>query len=392
MAEKILVVDDEIDSLKLIGLMLQRQGYEITAASSGAQALSKSVGEKPDLIILDVMMPDMDGYEVCKRLRANPATQGIPIIMFTAKSLVDDKVAGFEAGADDYLTKPTHPAELASRVRAVLARSAAQRRQAGAAGGAGGADSSVVIGFLGAKGGVGTTTLAMNVAAVLNSKESTVLVDVRMGQGSLGLSLGFPRSTGMANLLSRPVAEVNPRAVENELVQHSSGLRLLLSSISPRERQMSVNPDSASLILKHLRALSKYTVVDLGVGLTKPTVRLVKELEQIVMVVEPTQTALTMAREMLRALEQIGVNKTRTNVVLVNRVQGQMQISWPEAEQTLNHEMLSVVGSAGDLAGQAAQAGVPMVAYQPNTTFTTQITKLTEEIVKHARTAGPAQV
>src|SRR5512143_4249253 len=156
MAEKILIVDDDIDSLKLIGLMLQRQGYEIAAASAGGQAISKAVAEKPNLIILDVMMPDMDGYEVCKRLRADANTQNIPIIMFTAKTLIDDKVAGFEAGADDYLTKPTHPAELASRVKAILARSAAQRRTSG--------DGGALIAFVGAKGGVGTTTLAANVA------------------------------------------------------------------------------------------------------------------------------------------------------------------------------------------------------------------------------------
>src|SRR4030095_2767206 len=129
MAEKILIVDDDIDSLKLIGLMLQRHGYEVVAANAGNQAISKATSEHPNLIILDVMMPDMDGYEVCRRLRANPDTKGIPIIMFTAKTLVDDKVAGFEAGADDYLTKATHPGELASRVKAILARSATQRRR-----------------------------------------------------------------------------------------------------------------------------------------------------------------------------------------------------------------------------------------------------------------------
>src|SRR5207249_2235968 len=87
MAEKILIVDDDIDSLKLIGLMLQRQGYEISAASSGGQAIAKALADSPDLIILDVMMPDMDGYEVCRRLRADANTQSIPIIMFTAKTL-----------------------------------------------------------------------------------------------------------------------------------------------------------------------------------------------------------------------------------------------------------------------------------------------------------------
>jgi len=74
MSNKILIVDDDIDSLKLIGLMLQRQGYEVIAASAGNQALAKATSENPSLIILDVMMPDMDGYEVCRRLRANPDT------------------------------------------------------------------------------------------------------------------------------------------------------------------------------------------------------------------------------------------------------------------------------------------------------------------------------
>src|SRR5678816_669936 len=92
MAEKILIVDDDLDSLKLIGLMLQRHGYEVVAANSGTQAIAKASNDHPNLIILDVMMPDMDGYEVCRRLRANTETRPIPIIMFTAKTLVDDKV------------------------------------------------------------------------------------------------------------------------------------------------------------------------------------------------------------------------------------------------------------------------------------------------------------
>ena len=123
MAETILVIDDDLDSLKLIGLLLQRQGYEVAAAPSGSEGLEMARSETPDLILLDIMMPTMDGYEVCRRLRSDPQLTHIPVIMFTAKTRVDDKVAGFEAGADDYLTKPTHPAELASRIRTLLTRS-----------------------------------------------------------------------------------------------------------------------------------------------------------------------------------------------------------------------------------------------------------------------------
>src|SRR5574338_727036 len=123
MAEKILIVDDDLDTLRLVGLMLQRQGYVISAASNGEQGLEKAIQEKPDLVLLDLMMPGMDGYEVTRRLRRNPSTASIPILLFTAKNQLDDKVMGFEAGADDYLTKPTHPSELQAHVRALLARS-----------------------------------------------------------------------------------------------------------------------------------------------------------------------------------------------------------------------------------------------------------------------------
>ena len=112
MAEKILIIDDDLDTLRLVGLMLQRQGYQITAATNGELGLEKAFEEKPDLILLDIMMPGMDGYEVTRRLRAKPETVDTPILMFTAKTQLDDKVAGFEVGADDYLTKPTHPSEL----------------------------------------------------------------------------------------------------------------------------------------------------------------------------------------------------------------------------------------------------------------------------------------
>src|SRR3972149_2995904 len=92
MAEKILIIDDDIDPLKLVGLMLERQGYQIAVASNGTIGISKAGSEGPDLILLDVMMPDMDGYQVTERFKSDPSLSHIPIVMFTAKTMVDDKV------------------------------------------------------------------------------------------------------------------------------------------------------------------------------------------------------------------------------------------------------------------------------------------------------------
>jgi len=383
MAEKILIVDDDVDSLKLIGLMLQRQGYDIVVANNGQQALAKAAAEAPDLVILDVMMPDMDGFEVCRRLRHDPNTQAIPIIMFTAKIMVDDKVAGFEAGADDSLPKPTHPAELASRVKAVIARSAAQRRPE--------SDQAVAIGFLGTKGGIGTSTLAVNVAASLAQNEPTILADYRLGQGTIGLSLGFGRSTGMANLLSRPTGEINPRAVENELVTHTSGLRLLLSSARPREALQNVSPDNAQMIVRHLRSLSRVVLLDLGAGLNRLTARLLGTLDQVVVTVEPNRVALAMARDLLAELAQDGVSGSRVSIVLINRAQSSLQIPWQEAEQILNHEMAAIISPAPELAFQAAEAGFPIILFQSNSIVANQFTKLAEELVSHVRIRAGGQ-
>jgi len=118
----ILVIDDEPQSVMLTWRVLQPRGYNVGGAFRGYQGLEKARTESPDLIVLDVMMPDMDGYEVCRRLRADPTTATIPVIMFTAKTMVDDQVTGFQAGADDYITKPVRPDELVSRCEHVLAR------------------------------------------------------------------------------------------------------------------------------------------------------------------------------------------------------------------------------------------------------------------------------
>ncbi len=374
MAEKILIVDDDVDSLKLIGLMLQRQGYEIIAANSGLQALQKAAAETPDLIILDVMMPDMDGYDVCRRLRAHSGTQSIPIIMFTAKTLVDDKVAGFEAGADDYLTKPTHPAELASRVKAILARSAAKR---------GGSDQGKLLAILGAKGGVGTTTVATNIAAALVKREPALLADLRPGQGSLGVSLGFARATGLANLMTKPAGEITPRLISGEITSHSTGIRLLLSSTRPKEAQLSVSPDSILAIVRGLRALSRLVILDMGAGLPSVTQRIMREVGHVILVMDPMRITLTMARALLDDLEELGVGQGRTSLVLVNRTQSSLQVSWQEAEQILGRNMQAIISPAPELAFQANEASVPILTLQPGAVVSSQYQKLAEEIAMH---------
>ena len=122
MATDVLVVEDEPDIRNLIVHHLTREGFRCRTAASGPEALARVRSSPPDLVVLDLMLPEMDGLEVCRRLRGDPATAALPLIMLTAKTDEVDRIVGLELGADDYLAKPFSPKELVARVRAVLRR------------------------------------------------------------------------------------------------------------------------------------------------------------------------------------------------------------------------------------------------------------------------------
>ncbi len=121
-SKKILVVEDERDILQLVKLYFEKEGYRVSTAGTGPDGLKAVRSEHPDLLVLDLMLPDMDGLEVCKRLRADQQTATLPIIMLTAKAEESDTIIGLELGADDYVTKPFSPKALVARVKALLRR------------------------------------------------------------------------------------------------------------------------------------------------------------------------------------------------------------------------------------------------------------------------------
>jgi diguanylate cyclase (GGDEF)-like protein len=127
MAELVLVADNEPDILRFIEVNLRLDGYDVAVARDGNEALEQAFALRPALIVLDVMMPGLDGFEVCRRLRADPRTSQTPVIILTAKSMTADKVVGLTAGADDYVLKPFDPVELVARVRTTLQRAAELR-------------------------------------------------------------------------------------------------------------------------------------------------------------------------------------------------------------------------------------------------------------------------
>jgi DNA-binding response OmpR family regulator len=124
---RILVVDDEIYIVHILDFSLGMEGYEVITALDGEQALEKLKTDKPDLIVLDIMMPKLDGYEVCKAIKSSPETRHIPVILLSAKGRNVDQKLGFDVGADDYITKPFSPRKLVERINQLLGQTVTER-------------------------------------------------------------------------------------------------------------------------------------------------------------------------------------------------------------------------------------------------------------------------
>jgi CheY-like chemotaxis protein/MinD-like ATPase involved in chromosome partitioning or flagellar assembly len=384
MAEKILIVDDDLDTLRLVGLLLQRKGYQIVAANHGKAALQKVRSEMPDLILLDVMMPDMDGFEVVRQLRQDQSLASIPIIMFTAKTQVDDKVTGFEAGADDYLTKPTHPAELIARVKAILARSARKRALAKAVAPTGTLQRGKIIGVMGASGGVGTTTVALNLGMTFmkDSKESIVVADYRPGNGALGTKLGYPSQSGLNKLLMSSPQSITVNGIEESMVKHASGLKLLLSSALPSDAKYMCSGDQFAAITKHLMMMGKYVVLDLGAGLPPSTDKVLEYCDQLIVVTAPTLESVTQTKTLLDELSLKVMGLGKLNVVLNNRHSSEMQLNRNQLQDRLGTMVGVTLSPAPELAFQAARQNVPIVSLQHDSQFSQQFNKLAEAAIQ----------
>ncbi len=385
MPEKILIIDDDLDTLRLVGLMLQKQGYQIVAASGGAQGLELAFSELPDLILLDVMMPMMDGYEVARQLRANEKTVSTPILMFTAKSQLDDKVTGFEAGADDYLTKPTHPTELQAHVKALLARSTKAKTNPPT--GPAVEQPAYVIGVIAARGGLGVTTVASNLAAALRKKSNldVILAEFRPGQGALVLDMSLSKGSGLTELLNMPAGEITRQEIRERLSPHGgSGVEILAASVQPRDGILVNNIQQFEVILSRLTFMARFVVVDLGSGITPLAQKLMPSMGEIMVVTEPFENSLQHARFLMDDLVNLNIDKSRLRVVVNYRLRSEAQLSVPQVQERIKYPIEVTFTPVPELLLQAVRMQTVAVLVQQDSLTTQQYAALAGKIETRA--------
>lgn len=370
----LLIVDDDDTVAEMLELVLRGAGYEVRRAASGEEALQQIYKNLPDALICDVLLPGIDGYTLCKRVRQHPLTKTLPILMLTAQGDISAKIAGFEAGANDYLAKPFEPQELVYRVKNILARTTIETPAAPVQRGK-------VITVFGAKGGVGKTTIAVSVALALRlrSRRRVVIVDADLTFGDVAVHLNIAPTRSIIDIVCSG-DEIEQEMVKQVLLSHPSGLQALLAPPRPEEAEL-VSAEHMTRILDLLAVNADYVVVDCQTSYDDRTLSVFDRTDHVLLVITPEIGPLKNTSLFLGLANQLGIDPRAISIVL-NRSNSGVGIGVNEIERVLRRKVNFHVMSGGQPVVTAVNRGTPLILEQPKHPFVQQILYLADQMMK----------
>ena len=327
---RILVIDDDYDLLHMLRMMLERGGHAVTTTADGADGLAKAHELQPDLAIVDVMMPGMHGYQVCRALRDDPVTANVVVLILTARAQPVDREAALAARADDYMSKPVSPAELLRKVDELLeGRKKTSQPQ------------SSILTLMSLRGGVGVSSIAVNVALREQGAGAGVcLVDLSPASGHAALQLRLSPKISWGEWLRAP-ADLNAQAAGKYLLAHESGLHVLAAPfVPPIDEPLPAEPFAEMLRL--LRDRFQRVIVDAPPVLNGAARAALQVADEIWLVLAPEVASLQSTVATLRALKTLGVGDDKVAVV-VNQVAPRAGLSRQAIEKALGRPVAAAL-------------------------------------------------
>jgi pilus assembly protein CpaE len=387
----ILVVDDSQLATKMIAALLSKLGYAATVKNDPVEALNwlRIPGNLPDLIISDVMMPAMNGHEFIRQVRADPAAVHLPVILLTAKEDMTDKIAGFQAGADDYLVKPVNAVELELRVKALLSRSKALAKTHPRS-------EAAIITLFSLRGGVGTTSIAVNLSIALAHlwKIQVPLLDLALKNGHCALMLNLKPKYTLSDLAEWEESTVDPEVIEKLLLNHESGVRLLPAPLSPIDAEL-ITPAVIDRAWPYLRASYPFIVIDAGSHLTETALTALDRSHAILLLLAPELASLKAATDAIRIFTQLGYDSARI-LPVINWTFPQDGLPQKNIEAALGRHAAGVIPYARTAFTRAINTGRPLLATdltsQASLAVASLAYKLSSTEMKGKETATPSQL
>lgn len=364
----ILVVDDDKNILRLLEFTLKRAGHTVTISDDGLQGLAQVKAQPPDLIVADVMMPKMTGYEFCKQVRTKLGLKDTPIIMFSARFQPVDRQTALDAGATDYLPKSTSPDVLIHRITELLpAQQPSKATQA-------------TMGLFSLRGGTGVTSLAVNLALALalTKKTQTALIDLTPLGGHAALMLGVRPTSSVADALFASKDEVTLDTVKPHFIQHSTGVQILASALN-YDHLLHLNDNRLEQLVAVLKTGFPYTIFDIPHILEPRFAPTLYLFDKVALVLSPDMPSLQSAAMALQGLNRLGIADNKI-VLVVNNTLSQGALPIEMIQKTVKRPILANIPFEPEMI-KAVNSGKPLLLSSPQSAAAAAIAKLANALL-----------
>jgi len=360
---QILVIDDEPLYQKMIARALEVEKHQLAFASNGAEGLQKAKSTKPDLIITDVMMPDMNGYELTRLLRREPQFAHIPILVLTAQTGLQNKLKSFEVGADDHLTKPFEPAELVARLAALLRRSEASQISTEAIRTH---EPARFVAVHSLRGGTGCSSLATNLGVGLISlwKLPTVLLDLTMVAGQVALMLNATLRRTWADIARFKSAEIDMDILESITATHDSGMTFIAAPTYPTEAE-TITGDILDTSLRLLKDRYDYMVADLPHDFSDICIQALDAADVVLMLATPDVASIRAAAAALDTYNKLNYSSDKIKLIL-NATFPKHGLPKDKIEAALGIPITVTIPYASEAFVDAINYGQPLISAKPD--------------------------
>jgi pilus assembly protein CpaE len=388
---RVLLIDDEQFYFKLIRKTLKEAEYDLEYAKTGSEGLSKIPAFEPDMMIVDLKLPEMDGFQILERLRKDPKYGHIPVIVITAQDVLSEKLKAFELGADDYLVKPFQPEELVARM-GILARRGKAMQMAQQQMGTSAKTKAPVITVHSLRGGVGCSSIVVNLGLAFYKLwgRQTLLIDGVLTAGQVSLMLDGKPGATWENLVGIEVDGLDDVVIGELMCPHKSGIRYIASPRYPIAAD-TFTTDTLHLLMEKLKAQNEFVLVDTSHDFSDMTIQMLSMSSTILLVMAPEMASLRTALSALEIYDRLAIPMDKVKIVLNNN-SSSPAIKQAQLEKVLKHPIDFVLPYEAGEVNRALNFGQPFILNNPDLPICLNLEKMAYHLSDEAHKAIPPAV